>query len=478
MGLSPATDRDKQMSDEVVATANQDTKQREHEAKEGLAAGHYDPCTWLPMGKRPMGMIQRGRTQRTAGGQYWATGGGHHGYEETGNDGINQDPNMRVWQRIYAMEGGKSKGLSVGTPRRWVQCDKSGQDMMERRGREESWRGRWLTTCLHQMHHFTHVAACDASLNIDREGVRTSAVGVFEGAQPDWEGEGQPRTDERKMGDGMWGAATPAHWEIADAEMYAIYRVLKRAIGDTENDLPVEERHVLIMSDCESPMGQIEQAMRRGYTITGRDRGGGAMLEAICKCRAQLGRVVIMYTPGHSGVSPNEYADAIAKAHTQDDVEEGITADIAAHVTTRPCIYEHATKTKGLRQGRIYQEASKAAAKWACAEITTHSTCTSYLPINSKEGTIWKELVQEVGSGGGWRKRTTNTRRTPVDTRKTQQRKEMAAHEQQGRCAESYTGDSVDSRATYGRGAWQQSSTAHHGEEENNVQQGADARRA
>jgi hypothetical protein len=281
MGLSPATDRDKQMPDEVVATVNQDTKQREHEAKEGLAAGHYDPCTWLPMGKRPMGMIQRGSTQRTTGGQYWATGGGHHGYEETGNDGINQDPNMRVWQRIYAMEGGKSKGLSVGTPRRWVQCDKSGQDMMERRGREESWRGRWLTTCLHQMHHFTHVAACDASLNIDREGVRTSAVGVFEGAQPDWEGEGQPRTDERKMGDRMWGAATPAHWEIADAEMYAIYRVLKRAIGDTENDLPVGERHVLIMSDCESPMGQIEKAMRRGYTITGRDRGGGAMLEAI-----------------------------------------------------------------------------------------------------------------------------------------------------------------------------------------------------
>ena len=94
--ISPATERDKQMPDEVVATANQDTKQREHEAREGLAAGHYDPCTWLPMGKRPMGMIQRGRAQRTAGGQYWTTSGGHHGFEETGNDGINQDPNMRV----------------------------------------------------------------------------------------------------------------------------------------------------------------------------------------------------------------------------------------------------------------------------------------------------------------------------------------------------------------------------------------------
>jgi hypothetical protein len=109
---------------------------------------------------------------------------------------------MRVWQRIYDMEGGKGKGLSVGTPRRWVKCDKAGQEMMDRCGLTESWRERWLTACLHQMHHFTHVAACDASLNIDREGVRTSAIGVFEGAQPDYEGD-RTRTYERKMADGM-----------------------------------------------------------------------------------------------------------------------------------------------------------------------------------------------------------------------------------------------------------------------------------
>jgi hypothetical protein len=40
--------------------------------------------------------------------------------------------------------------------------------------------------------------------------------------------------------------------------MYAIYRVLKRAVeDDSEIELPASERNILIMSDCESPMGQI-----------------------------------------------------------------------------------------------------------------------------------------------------------------------------------------------------------------------------
>ena len=35
-----------------------------------------------------------------------------------------------------------------------------------------------------------------------------------------------------------------------------------------------------------------------------------ALLEAICRIRAQMGIVVIMYVPAHTGCSPNEYADA------------------------------------------------------------------------------------------------------------------------------------------------------------------------
>ena len=41
------------------------------------------------------------------------------------------------------------------------------------------------------------------------------------------------------------------------------------------------------------------------------------MLEEICKRRAVLGEVVFMYVPAHTGASPNEYADAAAKAGTR-----------------------------------------------------------------------------------------------------------------------------------------------------------------
>jgi hypothetical protein len=74
--------------------------------------------------------------------------------------------------------------------------------------------------------------------------------------------------------------------------------------------------------------------MRVGATA-----GSDAMLEEICTHRARLGGVVVMYTPGHRGISPNEYADAVAKAHVWDDVDPLITSEIAKHVCTRPCVY-------------------------------------------------------------------------------------------------------------------------------------------
>ena len=78
----------------------------------------------------------------------------------------------------------------------------------------------------------------------------------------------------------------------------------------------------------------------------------------------------------------------------------------------------------------IYQEASRAAAKWACAEITTRSTCTSYLSVNGEEGTIWKELVQDVGSGGGVAEENNEHDEDTDGHRKDrQQHKEMAVYE-------------------------------------------------
>ena len=75
--------------------------------------------------------------------------------------------------------------------------------------------------------------------------------------------------------------------------------------------------------------------------------------------------MVILYTPGHRGISPNEYVDAIAKAHIGDVVYSDITADIAADVRSRPCIYEAVGRAMGLRNKRIYEEVKLSAAQWA-----------------------------------------------------------------------------------------------------------------
>jgi hypothetical protein len=126
MGLDPATERDKQMPDEVIVTTNQDLKQREYEEKEGAEKGKYDPYM------KPMQLIQRGAKPNPDKTEaYWATTApGYQGYNETGNDYINKDPNLRVWQRTFAMEAEKGTGLRVGSPKRKVKCDKAGQEMI------------------------------------------------------------------------------------------------------------------------------------------------------------------------------------------------------------------------------------------------------------------------------------------------------------------------------------------------------------
>ena len=77
--------------------------------------------------------------------------------------------------------------------------------------------------------------------------------------QPDW-AEQTTRTPERRVGDGLWGAAVPSHWEIADAEMYAILRYLRSVVAEDERETgtTLRQRRVLVMSDCKPAMQQIE----------------------------------------------------------------------------------------------------------------------------------------------------------------------------------------------------------------------------
>ena len=183
---------------------------------------------------------------------------------------------------------------------------------------------------LHARHHFTHAAAVDGSMTEEplQRGVRrTVAYGV-------WEGPSAPADAAWRSvatAEGLWGASLAPDCEVADAELAAIHAYL-RAIVQREMD-PSSAR-VLIMSDCLGALDAVESAWRAGDARGLRVRDRGAMRESICVLRSQLGRVVTMYVPAHSGNSMNAYADAAAKAHVSapaDDMRE-----MLARVTSRP----------------------------------------------------------------------------------------------------------------------------------------------
>ena len=63
----------------------------------------------------------------------------------------------------------------------------------------------------------------------------------------------------------------------------------------------------------------------------------GAMLEAICRLREQLERVVFLYTPSHRGIAHNAYADAAAKSHLQ---AARSVSDVRGSVLARPSLFK------------------------------------------------------------------------------------------------------------------------------------------
>tara|TARA_B110001469_G_scaffold86810_1_gene82225 strand:- start:118 stop:432 length:315 start_codon:yes stop_codon:yes gene_type:complete len=93
----------------------------------------------------------------------------------------------------------------------------------------------------------------------------------------------------------MWGGALPQDWDNNDAEAYAILRYLQ-SVAERAPE-PAEER-VLVMSDSRAVMDVIETVWRSGNAAVAKSRDRGAMIEAICALRAQLGRVLFVWTPG------------------------------------------------------------------------------------------------------------------------------------------------------------------------------------
>ena len=120
---------------------------------------------------------------------------------------------------------------------------------------------------------------------------------------------------------------------------YTHFALELQVVMERESDAGrLAERRVLVLSDCAGALQLIETAWRRGVAVTGREGSCGALLEEICAHRRRLGIVVMMYTPGHSGISANEYADMAAKAHVMDEPNE-MAGMNERHVRTRPCVY-------------------------------------------------------------------------------------------------------------------------------------------
>ena len=122
---------------------------------------------------------------------------------------------------------------------------------------------------------------------------------------------------KRATGRGM--GRLPATWEVMEAEMYARCTgagVQSAAAGVPGNEERgggggrESEKDPDLLSDCQSAIKEIERAWREGEVRHETKGDRRALLEAICRIRAQMGIVVIMYVPAHTGCSPNEYADA------------------------------------------------------------------------------------------------------------------------------------------------------------------------
>ena len=250
-----------------------------------------------------------------------------------------KDTVARLFARVAEVEDGdvrtqRKKKINVTKKEKEKISGKQGEDLTSRIYE--------LTMKLHARHHFTDGAACDGS-KVDHatqpftrdEVSGNTAYGIWEGIRYD---EEEPETQGllqrrlRRMREqkhpeaaeiieaatrGTMGGRIGDCATVMDAELFAIYAFLQRVEDRATNP---KDRTVLIMSDCLNALRGIEDTWRgRGHPY--RKRTGGACMEAINTIRQRLKRVVFVWIPAHTGITPNVYADAIAKAHTENSTK-------------------------------------------------------------------------------------------------------------------------------------------------------------
>lgn len=269
---------------------------------------------------------------------------------------VAQDAVARLWARDMWLEGQETIRTRSG---RGVRLDDGNVKAL--RGNvalRESSNAMKVTMDLHTTHMFTHAFATDGSKAEGRRG--NTAYGLWSGADMErWGAERETgaemlvadeNVERAAVGAGLEGGRLPSTWEVVDAEMYAVFRALLRVYREAVSEggeRAARECRVLVLTDCQSAMRQIEKGWRQKET---RHEGKGdrrAMLEAICRIRARLGTCVLCYVPAHEGCSPNEYADACAKSHLGAEEMEDTTSRLAKWVETMPRVMERRTNKGG-----------------------------------------------------------------------------------------------------------------------------------
>ena len=332
---------------------------------------------------------------------------------------LRADPVARLHLRVAAWESGGSRVKTAGGVE--VESGQINQEALASSGEAESGHSlREVCLPLHYRHRFTRAASVDGSAEDPRRhgGVKRKRVayGVYEGMLPEAEAAMPPGgwdtlTAEQRalhcLGAGMWGGALPQDWDNNDAEAYAILRYLQ-SVAERAPE-PAEER-VLVMSDSRAVMDVIETVWRSGNAAVAKSRDRGAMIEAICALRAQLGCVLFVWTPGHSGVCHNEMADAVAKAHLGQPVEADVTRGIAGGVRTRDCLYEvtsdYAEGVWSLADRRCFRLARRCLSRWVQAKLLSRTETLQYDHLladgkkyNYGEGGYCTEIVKDFGTG-------------------------------------------------------------------------------
>jgi ribonuclease HI len=355
----------------------------------------------------PMTLVHAaGRLRMEEGAGTFADGG--RKYEMWKDRAVAADPVTRVFARHLHLETGGEEGTIGG---RRVSMDAQGTRVLTGKNAatadRETGEAMRVAAAIHARTHFTHVAATDGSRRDNRATESETSYGIWWGADVIREGaerrEGMAElecTEEQGRGaiaQGLEGGRLPDNWDVLDAELYAIFRALKRVHVESKRrkENPKEKR-LLVLTDCKSAIEILEQAWRRERVKTWGDRA--RLVEAICNVRKEIGVCVLCKVQSHVGVAPNEYADAAAKAHLEAPAEEieDAVAQMERYLLRAQWVHEERLRggTWSMTDRAMYATARKRGTVYARRKMNEGVKRDRYCA--AAWGPVWEEVAKEA----------------------------------------------------------------------------------